>query len=67
MQLLSMTKIKVIDMDGKQPEEPQKDFRAELAALIEAKNSTPHPNTKVLESLGRNIAAIVPSALVFFG
>lgn len=43
--------IKVIDMDGKKPEEPQKDFRAELAALIEAKSTVKHPNVKLLETI----------------
>jgi len=50
-----MSTIKVIDMDGKEPEEPQKDFRAELAALIQAKNETNHPNAKMLEEISAKL------------
>lgn len=47
--------IKVIDMKG-QPEEPEKDFRAELAALINSNNADkPHPNLKILEAISSQL------------
>jgi len=52
-----MTIIKVIDMDGSQPEEPQRDFRAELAAIIAA-NAKQHPNIRKLQSISRKLIKI---------
>jgi len=47
--------IKVIDMVEEQPEDNQKDFRAELAALIEANGATTHPNLKLLEAISAKL------------
>ena len=47
--------IKVIDIDGNEPDEPQKDFRAELASLINSKAKVPHPDCAVLENISKKL------------
>lgn len=50
--------IKIIDMDGKQEEEPQNDFRAELTALIQMNSTKKHPNLKLLETISAKLLKV---------